>query len=76
MGLQAIKIEQKLIKEHVGSQDQLAAAFGGFNVINFNKNYIEVNPVTKLENIKKLEKSIFLIFTGFQRTAQNIEKKK
>ena len=31
----------------------------GFNVINFNKNYIEVNPVTKLENIKKLEKVFF-----------------
>ncbi len=76
LGLQAIKIEQKLIKEHVGSQDQMAAAFGGFNVINFYKNYIEVNPVTKSENVKKLEKSIFLIFTGFQRTAQNIEKKK
>lgn len=76
LGLQAIKIEQELIKEHVGSQDQLAAAFGGFNVINFNKNYIEVNPITKLENVKKLEQSIFLIFTGFQRTAQNIEKKK
>ena len=76
LGLQAIKIEQEKIKEYVGSQDQLAAAFGGFNVINFKKNYIEVNPVTKLENIKKLEKSIFLIFTGFQRTAQNIEKRK
>ena len=28
LGLQAIKIEQELIKEHVGSQDQLAAALG------------------------------------------------
>ncbi len=76
LGIQAIKIEQELIKESVGSQDQIAAAFGGFNIINFNKNYIEINPVNKISNIKKLEKSVFLIFTGFQRSAQKIEKKK
>ena len=76
LGMQAIDIEQKKIKEFVGSQDQMSAAFGGFNVINFSSNFIKVNPVTAKKNIEKIEKSIFLIFTGFQRSAQKIEKKK
>lgn len=76
LAMQAIDIEQKRIKEFVGSQDQMSAAFGGFNVINFNSNSIEVKPVNSKKNIEQLEKSIFLIFTGFQRSAQKIEKKK
>ncbi|WP_440913829.1 GHMP family kinase ATP-binding protein [Candidatus Pelagibacter sp.] len=76
LAMQAIDIEQNKIKEHVGSQDQMTAAFGGFNVINFNSDFIEVKPVNSKKNIEKLEKSIFLIFTGFQRSAQKIEKQK
>ena len=37
MALNAIHIEQDLIKESVGSQDQTAASFGGFNRIKFSK---------------------------------------
>ena len=35
LALKAIHIEQDIIKENVGSQDQVAAAFGGFNFIHF-----------------------------------------
>jgi len=35
LALDAMHIEQNLIKENVGSQDQTAAAFGGFNKIEF-----------------------------------------
>ena len=79
--LDAILIEQKKIKENVGSQDQVSAAFGGFNVINFSKNLlgrnqIEVSPVLNNKNIIELEKSVFLVFTGFVRKAEVLEKAK
>ena len=35
LALNAIHIEQNIIGEKVGSQDQVAAAFGGFNFIHF-----------------------------------------
>ena len=74
--VEAIYVEQKKSKEAVGSQDQVAAAFGGFNIINFSKSSVEVSPVINNKNIKELEKSIFLVFTGFIRNAQTIEKNK
>lgn len=76
LALEAIKIEQKKIKEYVGSQDQTAAALGGFNIINYNKNEIKIKSLKNNENLKILENSTALFFTGFQRNAQNIEKKK
>jgi D-glycero-alpha-D-manno-heptose-7-phosphate kinase len=73
---QSLHIEQNILKEHVGSQDQIAAAFGGFNIINFKKNFYEVNSVVNTENIKKLEKNIVLVFSGTSREAQILEKEK
>tara|TARA_B110000881_G_C18546865_1_gene501720 strand:- start:234 stop:1220 length:987 start_codon:yes stop_codon:yes gene_type:complete len=74
--LEAIHIEQKKSKEFIGSQDQVSAAFGGFNVIDFSKSSIEVSPVLNKNNTTELEKSIFLVFTGFVRKAQQLEKDK
>ena len=72
----SIDIEQNKIKEHVGSQDQTSAAFGGFNIINYNLDKIEVKPVTTTsKNMKDLENSLFLFFTGYPRKASLIEKK-
>jgi len=78
LALESIHIEQEMIKEHVGSQDQVAAAFGGFNKITFNGNHnIDVVPITisdkKLQN---LQSHLMLFFTGFQRSASEIEEKK
>ena len=74
----AIYIEREMIGEAVGSQDQAAAAYGGFNHIIFKQNgEIEVYPVTILkERKRKLNDNLILVFTGFQRFAKNIEKGK
>lgn len=71
LAINAIEIEQKYIKESVGSQDQTAAAFGGFNRIDFGgANQIVVNQIllnpTRLEN---LGRHLMLFFTGFSRNA-------
>lgn len=74
----AIDIEQNKIKEAVGSQDQTFAAFGGFNRINFLKNG-DINVLSinlSKENLKLLQKSSFLAFTGKVRIAAKIEKDK
>ncbi len=78
LAFQAIHIEQDLIQEAVGSQDQTAAAFGGFNHILFKKSGdIEVCPMTlPPERIRSLDAHLILVFTGFQRFAKNIEKDK
>lgn len=76
LALEAINIEQNLIGEAVGSQDQTATAFGGLNIIEFMKDRrIIVNPLTiHQKRFKKLENSLILFFTGISRTASEIAK--
>ena len=75
---QAIHIEQNIIKENVGSQDQISAAYGGFNKIEFNKNdSFDVLPIIlPKERIKTLESHLMLFFTGLSRIASDIAKSK
>jgi len=70
----AIYIEQDLIGEDVGSQDQVAAAFGGLNRIEFNgKENFVVQPVTlNRRKITELQNHLMFFFTGFSRTASEI----
>jgi D-glycero-alpha-D-manno-heptose-7-phosphate kinase len=72
----AIFIEQKMIKENVGSQDQIAAAFGGFNKINFSKHEkFLVKPYILTEsNLRLLEDSFILFFVGMPRIASDVAK--
>ncbi|TAN40170.1 MAG: kinase [Nitrospirae bacterium] len=72
----AIFIEQQMIKEDVGSQDQIAAAFGGFNLIKFTRDDLfSVNTVVlNREKLQALEDHMLLMFTGFSRTAAEIAK--
>ena len=71
----AIHIEQYILNESIGSQDQFSTSFGGFKNIKFNKKKIVVMPM-KINN-KKLNfflGSCVLFFTGFPRSANEIEK--
>lgn len=74
----AIHVEQDLIKEHVGSQDQITAAFGGFNVIEFYRNgQYSVSPfITSRERLIQLNDHLMLFFTGFSRFASEIAESK
>lgn len=74
LALNAIHVEQKLIKENVGSQDQTAAAFGGFNRIEFGEaNEVTVYPLTIGQNrLSDLKNHLMMFFTGFSRTASEI----
>ncbi len=74
----AIYIEQNVLNENVGSQDQISAAFGGFNKILFHKNdSFSVEPIT-LSALRRqdLQSHLMLCFTGFSRIADSIAKSK
>jgi len=74
LALDAIHIEQNLIKENIGSQDQTTSAFGGFNRIDFTGEHnIKVTPI-KSPRLRELENCLMLFFTGFSRTASQIAK--
>jgi len=74
LAAEAIHIEQELLKEAVGAQDQVSAAYGGFNRINFHTDgSIEVNRIlTESSRLAELERHLALYFTGFSRTASEI----
>ena len=76
LALKAIKIEQKMIKENVGSQDQASVAFGGLNQIFFSKEKkIEVKPIPiSFGNLEKFNDSLVMFFTGFSRNSSDINK--
>ena len=68
-----INFEQKIMKEIVGSQDQVAAAIGGFNKIIFNKdNSIQIKKIKRNKNISILESNLVLFYSGISRTAHTI----
>lgn len=70
----AIHIEQNIIGENVGCQDQIACAFGNLNRINFFKNSeFEVEKLTfKNDVLNELENRIMMFFLGFSRTSSDI----
>jgi D-glycero-alpha-D-manno-heptose-7-phosphate kinase len=74
----AIHVEQNIIGENVGSQDQTSAAFGGFNRIDFHRDdSLSVSPlICSRETRQALESRLMLFFTGFQRFASEVAKSK
>lgn len=74
LALDAIHVEQELLQEAVGSQDQVSAAYGGLNRIDFHPDgSIEVKRVlTGQSRARELQQNLALFFTGFSRTASEI----
>ncbi len=72
----SIYIEQKIIKENVGSQDQTSVAYGGLNNIKFKKNgEIDVRKINLKNSIlTNFENSLMLFHTGIFRIAETITK--
>lgn len=71
---ESIYIEQKLIKETVGSQDQIATAYGGLNHISFSKDgRFHVNPVIiSKERQQELISHLMLFYTGVKRISSDV----
>ena len=71
---EAIYVEQTMCKENVGCQDQMFAAYGGFNFIKFGgRDHLETRELTMpCGQLQALQKHMMLYFTGFSRQASEI----
>jgi D-glycero-alpha-D-manno-heptose-7-phosphate kinase len=74
---QAIYLEQVVLKENVGSQDQISTSYGGFNYINFKKEGFEVEKLLiKKSFLEELQSRLVLIYSNYSRKADKIESHK
>jgi D-glycero-alpha-D-manno-heptose-7-phosphate kinase len=75
---EAIRIEQEVIREAVGSQDQVWAAYGGTNMIRFHTDgHFDVTPIIMTaERRQELQLHLLLFFTRLSRNADTIAARK
>jgi D-glycero-alpha-D-manno-heptose-7-phosphate kinase len=73
---EACEIEISRCGEPIGKQDQFAAAFGGFNFIEFNGDEsVSVEPILcKRETLERLQENILVLYTGITRSASTVLK--
>lgn len=78
LAMQTIDVEQNVIGEKVGSQDQVMAAVGGFNQVVFNVDgSIEIKPVIiSSERKNELNDHLLMFFSGISRNSQTITEQK
>ena len=76
LALDALHVEQEIVKEAVGSQDQISAAYGGLNRINFHTDgsFDVKQVIAPAARLADLQQHCALFFTGFSRTASEIAK--
>lgn len=73
LAIESIYLEHQLCMEAGGMQDQLAAAFGGLNRINFNAEGYEVIPVDiSVTRKSEFQKNLMLFFTGLTHLSGEI----
>ena len=71
---EACHIELDLLGEPIGKQDQYIAAFGGITCFHFNTDGTVIVEPLKIgsETLNNLEDNLFLVFTGFTRSASEL----
>jgi D-glycero-alpha-D-manno-heptose-7-phosphate kinase len=74
LACEAIRVERHILHDNVGCQDQVSAAFGGFNLIEFRtEKDIVVNRVPlSPQRLADFEEHLFLVFTGITRKASEV----
>jgi D-glycero-alpha-D-manno-heptose-7-phosphate kinase len=74
LAYEAIYLERHLLKENVGCQDQVMAAWGGFNLVEFRTERdiavtrVSLSPQRRAE----FEQHLSLVFTGITRKASDV----
>lgn len=72
---EACHIEQSVIQENVGSQDQYHAAFGGMNIMEFSSEETKVRPlIISPEKKTAFENHLLVFYTGITRFASDVVK--
>ena len=70
----ACRIEIEILKKPIGKQDQYAAAYGGFNYLQFNPDEsVYIDPIICQQGTKeRLGKNLLLLYTGITRSSDTI----
>ncbi len=74
LAYEAIYVERHLLNDKVGCQDQVMAALGGFNLIEFRtEENIQIHrlPISP-QRLLEFEKHLFIVFTGIRRKASDV----
>jgi D-glycero-alpha-D-manno-heptose-7-phosphate kinase len=74
LAYEAIHVERNLLRDRVGCQDQVMAAVGGFNVIEFRTErdiLVRRVPITPARQ-REFERHLFVVFTGIRRKANEV----
>lgn len=77
LAYEAIYVERHLLQDKVGCQDQLMAAVGGFNLVEFRTEediIVHRVPISP-QRLAEFEQHIFIVFTGIKRKAANVVEK-
>ena len=75
LATEAITVERDLCQEYGGIQDQIAAAYGGFNRIDFDKTGFYVKPLNiRSDRLEQLNDRLMLFFSGLSRVAGEISR--
>ena len=74
LATEGIHVEQDLLDETVGSQDQVATAYGGLNHIRFlPSGEISVRPIImSADRVSEFNSWLMLFYTGIKRTASGV----
>ena len=74
LAAEAIHIEREVLRDNVGFQDQVLAAFGGFNLVEFHgDNKFTVNRIAlPPKRLADFEQHLFIVFTGIKRKASEV----
>lgn len=71
---EAIHVERNILQENGGWQDQVAAAYGGLNRIDFKDGDFSVHPIVMApERKQELDENLLLFYTGIQRFSSEIQ---
>lgn len=71
---EAIYLERELCNEAGGWQDQIAAAYGGLNRINFSSDGFTVDPIIiSTERKREFNRNLMLFFTGFTHFSSEVQ---
>jgi D-glycero-alpha-D-manno-heptose-7-phosphate kinase len=74
LAYEAIYVERKLLLDRVGCQDQLMAAVGGFNLVEFRTEtdiVVHKVPISP-QRLAEFEQHLFVVFTGIKRRASEV----
>ncbi|MBY0233288.1 MAG: hypothetical protein K2W96_28745 [Gemmataceae bacterium] len=73
---EALTLEQDILGETVGSQDQVMAAHGGLRHVKFHQNgEIAIDPlILPPSRMRELQSHLMLFYTGIARTAADVAK--